>query len=165
MNHQSGHATSIDSQHQSFIVFVQPITNSPNTAKKSCPNPRLVCSCIPGQPPLSPKSLAHFSNSSSPFLLTLGRMLSKLASKSTIWIGRIWSLGVNKRASPRWRKGPIAASFASAVISDPEYPRSSQLVLYNSSQSDTYRLSSRPTSRYPRHSNRASDDPAMSISA
>ena len=79
------------------------------------------CVCVfPNQPPLSPKSLAHFSNSSRPFLLTLGLILSKLASKSPISMGRICSFGVNRRASPRCRKGPIAASFASAVMSEPE---------------------------------------------
>lgn len=46
----------------------------------------------------------------------------KLASKSEKQIGRICSMGVWRRASPRLRSGPMAASFASAVISEPENP-------------------------------------------
>lgn len=73
-------------------------------------------------PPLSPNSLAQSSNSCKPCLLTLGRMFIKLASKSSNWMGRISSVDMYKSASPKLRSGPIAASFARAVISLPEKP-------------------------------------------
>ena len=37
-------------------------------------------------------------------------------------MGRICSMGVWRRASPRFRRGPIAASLAREVISEPEKP-------------------------------------------
>lgn len=74
------------------------------------------------QPPLSPNSLAQSSNSFRPCLLTLGLMFTKLASKSTSWIGRIWSMDICSSASPRERRGPMAASLARAVMSEPEKP-------------------------------------------
>ena len=76
----------------------------------------------PSQPPLSPNSLAQSSNSFKPCLLTLGRMLIRLASKSSNEIGRISSMDICSRASPSERSGPIAASLARAVISEPEKP-------------------------------------------
>lgn len=73
-------------------------------------------------PPLSPNSLAQSSCSLSPDLLTLGLIVVKLAIKSESSMGRISSIVMCNRASPNERSGPIAASFASAVISDPENP-------------------------------------------
>jgi hypothetical protein len=72
--------------------------------------------------PLLPNSSFHLSNASRPSRLTLGRIFRKLITKSSNPIGRISSRLVIKRASPSERSGPIAASFASAVISDPEKP-------------------------------------------
>lgn len=46
----------------------------------------------------------------------------KLASKSWKIMARIWSIGVCRRASPRLRRGPMAASLARAVMSEPEKP-------------------------------------------
>lgn len=74
------------------------------------------------QPPLSPNSVAQSSYSLSPVLLTLGRMLRRLATKSTSMIGLISSIVICNKASPRDLKGPMAASFANAVMSDPEKP-------------------------------------------
>jgi hypothetical protein len=37
-------------------------------------------------------------------------------------MGRIWSIVMERSFSPSERKGPIAASLASAVISEPEKP-------------------------------------------
>ena len=74
------------------------------------------------QPARSPNSLAQSSNSCRPCLLTLGRMLIKLASKSSNWMGRISSVDMDNSASPKLLSGPIAASFAKAVISLPEKP-------------------------------------------
>ncbi|KAJ6263750.1 LOW QUALITY PROTEIN: hypothetical protein Dda_2321 [Drechslerella dactyloides] len=68
----------------------------------------------------SPKCRAQSSYSCNPSLLTLGRMLFKLALKSSSMIGRMSSIRICSSDSPRLRSGPIAASFASAVISDPE---------------------------------------------
>ena len=78
--------------------------------------------CHPVQPPLSPNSLAHCSYCLKPALLTLGLMVSKLAWKSSNWIGRISSMLIWRSFSPRLRSGPIAASLARAVISEPEKP-------------------------------------------
>ena len=73
-------------------------------------------------PPRSPNSLAQSSNSWRPCLLTEGLMLIRLASKSTNPIGLISSIDMESKASPRLRSGPIAASFARAVMSEPEKP-------------------------------------------
>lgn len=75
------------------------------------------------QPPRSPNSLAQSSYSFRPCLLTLGLIFLKLASKSSNCIGLISSIVICKSFSPRLRKGPIAASLASAVMSDPENPK------------------------------------------
>jgi hypothetical protein len=72
--------------------------------------------------PLLPNSSFHFSNARNPSLLTLGRILRREVTKSSKSMGRISSRLVVRRASPRDRRGPIAASFVSAVISDPENP-------------------------------------------
>lgn len=74
------------------------------------------------QPPLSPNSFAQSSYSCKPCLLTLGLMLTRLASKSPKLMGLISSVDINSKASPRLRKGPIAASLAKAVMSLPEKP-------------------------------------------
>src|SRR5271155_4570945 len=72
--------------------------------------------------PLLPNSSFHFSNAYNPSLLTLGLTFLKLVTKSSNPIGRISSLLVVNNASPKDLKGPIAASFVNAVISDPENP-------------------------------------------
>ena len=43
-------------------------------------------------------------------------------------IARIWSMGVWRSASPRLRRGPMAASLAKAVMSEPEKPVKSEVV-------------------------------------
>lgn len=73
-------------------------------------------------PPLSPNCVAHSSYLLSPSLPTLGLMLTRLAWKSWNCIGLISSLFMCSSRSPRLRKGPIAASLAKAVISEPEKP-------------------------------------------
>ena len=73
-------------------------------------------------PPRSPNSLAQSSYCLRPALLTLGRIVVRLATKSDISMGRISSMVMCKRASPSDRSGPMAASLASAVISEPENP-------------------------------------------
>ena len=78
--------------------------------------------CIPLHPPLSPNSFAQSSNSCRPCLLTLGLIFIRLASKSPKLIGRISSVDMYRRASPKLRRGPIAASLANAVMSLPEKP-------------------------------------------
>lgn len=70
----------------------------------------------------SPNLCAHSSCSRSVSGLTLGRMDARLASKSASPMGRILSTGIWSSASPRDRRGPMAASFARAAKSDPEYP-------------------------------------------
>jgi hypothetical protein len=75
-----------------------------------------------GSYPLLPNSSFHFSNARNDSLLTLGRIFRSEVTKSSKSMGRISSRFVVKRASPRERRGPIAASFVSAVISDPENP-------------------------------------------
>lgn len=77
---------------------------------------------IINQPPRSPNSLAQSSNSLRPEAETLGRMLTRLALKSVTSIGLISFGDMNSSFSPRERRGPIAASFAKAVISLPEKP-------------------------------------------
>lgn len=76
----------------------------------------------PDQPPRSPNSLAQSSNSFSPEAETLGRILTRLALKSVTSIGLISSGDMCSNFSPRERRGPMAASFARAVISLPEKP-------------------------------------------
>lgn len=73
-------------------------------------------------PPRSPNSLAQSSNSFRPCLLTLGLMFIRLALKSSIEIGLMSSGAMCRSFSPRLRSGPIAASLARAVISEPEKP-------------------------------------------
>lgn len=73
-------------------------------------------------PPRSPNSLAQSSYSFRPALLTLGLIVAKLAIKSDSPIGRISFSVMCSKASPRDLRGPIAASFANAVISEPEKP-------------------------------------------
>lgn len=73
-------------------------------------------------PPRSPNSRAQSSYLRSPSGETLGLIEYKLASKSWNLMGRIWSMGVCRSASPRLRRGPMAASLARAVISEPEKP-------------------------------------------
>jgi len=105
---------------------------------------------LPVQPALSPNSRAHSSNSCRPCLLTLGLILTRLASKSSNWIGRIWSMGVYRRASPNFRRGPIAASFAKAVMSDPEKPVEGPVNSHSNqegSSSETYHQSVGPASQ------------------
>src|SRR5271155_2961386 len=77
--------------------------------------------------PLLPNWSFHFSNAYNPSLLTLGLIFLKLVTKSSNPIGRISSLLVVNKASPRDRKGPIAASLVKAVISDPENPTTPKL--------------------------------------
>lgn len=48
--------------------------------------------------------------------------MRRLASKSISAIGRISSMVICNNASPSDRRGPMAASLANAVISDPEKP-------------------------------------------
>jgi len=72
--------------------------------------------------PLLPNSSFHFSKACSPSLLTLGLTFLKLIRKSPIPMALISSRLVVNNASPNDRKGPIAASFVNAVISDPENP-------------------------------------------
>src|SRR5579859_506828 len=72
--------------------------------------------------PLLPNSSFHFSKARNPSLLTLGLIFRKLVAKSSYPIGRISSRFVVNRASPNDLRGPIAASFVNAVISDPEKP-------------------------------------------
>lgn len=74
------------------------------------------------QPPLSPNSLAQSSYSFKPCLLTDGRMVCRLALKSSNRIGRISSMVMCNSFSPKLRSGPIAASLARAVMSEPENP-------------------------------------------
>lgn len=113
----------------------QPITGPPLPAisaqhdPQRPQNPRTnYCRLFHHQPPLSPNSLAQSSNCFSPCLLTLGLMLMRLASKSSNWIGLISSMDICSSASPRLRSGPIAASFAKAVMSEPENPTRRSLV-------------------------------------
>lgn len=72
--------------------------------------------------PLLPNSSFHFSKARNPSLLTLGLIFRTLVAKSSNPIGRISSRLVVNNASPNDLKGPIAASFVNAVISDPEKP-------------------------------------------
>jgi hypothetical protein len=72
--------------------------------------------------PLLPNSSFHFSKACNPSLLTLGLTFLKLVTKSSNPIALISSRFVVNSASPNDRNGPIAASFVSAVISDPEKP-------------------------------------------
>lgn len=55
-------------------------------------------------------------------MLTLGLIVLRLARKSDNSMGRISSILMWSKASPRDRKGPMAASLARAVISEPENP-------------------------------------------
>jgi hypothetical protein len=55
-------------------------------------------------------------------LLTEGLIVRKLFLKSSKRIGRISSIVIVSRLSPSERKGPMAASFANAVMSEPEKP-------------------------------------------
>lgn len=80
-------------------------------------------------PPLSPNSLAQSSNSFNPCLLTLGRMLVRLARKSCIPMGLMSSGDMCRSFSPSDLRGPMAASFARAVMSEPEKPVLLTLVL------------------------------------
>jgi hypothetical protein len=73
-------------------------------------------------PPRSPNSLAQSSYSFNPDLLTLGLIVLRLVMKSATSMGRISSIVMCRSASPRDRNGPMAASFAKAVMSDPENP-------------------------------------------
>uniref|UniRef100_A0A4E9DUX5 Uncharacterized protein n=1 Tax=Gibberella zeae TaxID=5518 RepID=A0A4E9DUX5_GIBZA len=82
----------------------------------------LLVPIYPIYPPRSPNSCAQSSYSFKPVLLTLGLIVVKLASKSSNWIGRISSIVMCNNASPRDRNGPMAASLANAVISEPEKP-------------------------------------------
>lgn len=92
------------------------------TKKKNCSVHR--SPDVPDQPPRSPNSLAQSSNSFSPEAETLGRMLTRLALKSVTSIGLISSGDMWSSFSPSERRGPMAASFAKAVISLPEKPES-----------------------------------------
>jgi hypothetical protein len=74
------------------------------------------------QPPLSPNSLAQSSYSFNPCFPTDGRIFTRLASKSSNRMGRISSMVMCNSFSPSERSGPIAASLASAVMSEPEKP-------------------------------------------
>lgn len=49
-------------------------------------------------------------------------MLIRLASKSSNPIGLMSSMDMESKASPRLRSGPIAASLAREVMSEPEKP-------------------------------------------
>ena len=80
--------------------------------------------------PLLPNSSFHFSNALNDSLLTLGLIFRRLVTKSSNPIDLISSRFVVKRASPRDRRGPIAASLVSAVISDPENPTDVSLQMY-----------------------------------
>jgi len=81
------------------------------------------------QPPRSPNCLAQSSYSFKPSLFTLGLIVRKLARKSSKPIGRISSIVMCSNASPNDRSGPIAASFARAVMSEPENPSVSCLLV------------------------------------
>jgi hypothetical protein len=110
-------------------------------------------------PPLSPNSLAQSSYSFKLDLLTLGRMVAKLATKSESSIGRISSIDMCSSASPSERSGPMAASFARAVMSEPENPRRKKKSAANfmwvkktSRRKITHPPSTPPKCRYPPHS-------------
>lgn len=111
--------------HLFTLIYVVPVQSIPWTQVYF--SVLKICLCIlslafPLQPPRSPNSLAQSSYSWRPCLLTLGLIFVKLASKSSNCIGLISSMVMWRSFSPRLRRGPIAASLASAVISDPENP-------------------------------------------
>ncbi len=90
--------------------------------RKSIPTPSGLPSSPPNYPPRSPNSFAQSSYCLRPAWLTLGLMVARLATKSPSSMGRISSMAICSNASPSERSGPMAASLANAVISDPEKP-------------------------------------------